>query len=112
TPASPVVQKGTAFYASLSMVKPNDRVEIRTDEQGRTIIAVADAVEKKFLLYDANTKRLYWQKSSLSENNSVTLHPDAYIHDAQRTLQPTELKRDNSLVIYTLRGMAVEIVKQ
>jgi len=112
TLASPVVQKGTTTYASLSSVQPNDRVEIRTDDQGRTVIALAEAAQKKFLLYDAGAKRLYWQKSSVSENNYVALHPDAYIHDAQRTLQPTDLKRDDSIVIYTLRGMAVEIVKQ
>ena len=112
TLVSPVVQKGTATYASLSMAQPNDRVEIRTDDQGRTVVAVAEAVQRKFLMYDAGTKRLYWQKTSSSENNSVALHPDAYVHDAQRTLLPTELKRDDSLAIYTLRGMAVEIVKQ
>src|SRR5690606_23167894 len=69
TLASPVVQKGTTTYASLSSVQPNDRVEIRTDDQGRTVSALAEAAQKKFLLYDAGAKRLYWQKSSVSENN-------------------------------------------
>lgn len=112
TLTSPVIYKGTTMYASLSTVQPNDRVEIRTDEQGRTIVTLAEVLQKKFLLYDANAKRLYWQKASLSENNYVALHPEAYLHDGQKTLQWSALKRDDSIVIYILRGMAVEVLKQ
>ena len=112
TITTPVVYKGTTMYASLSMVQPNDRVEIRTDEQGRTIITLAEVQQKKFLLYDAGAKKLYWQKSSTSENNAVSLHPDAYVHDGQKALQWSQLNRDDRITIYMLRGMAVEVQKQ
>jgi hypothetical protein len=112
TVTTPVVYKGTAMYASLSMVQPNDRVEIRTDEQGRTIVTLAEVQQKKFLLYDASAKKLYWQKSSASENNAVPLHPDVYVHDGQNALQWSQFKRDDRITVYMLRGMAVEVLKQ
>ncbi|WP_080839800.1 S-layer homology domain-containing protein [Cohnella massiliensis] len=108
---SPIVYKDSVVQSSLASVQVNDRVEVRKDEQDRNVVMIVPGVAKTFFRFDGNL--LYWKVASISEtNNFVRLHPQAYLHDASSTLTTGSFINGNAITIYTLRGQAVEVVKQ
>lgn len=108
--ASPLVYKDGVLQPSLSSVRAEDRVEIRKDEQDRTVITIVPGMAKTFFRIDGSL--LYWKVSSLSEtNNFVKLHPQVYIHNATTTLTASNLVNGDAITIYILRGQAIEVAK-
>lgn len=108
---SPIVYRGNTTLTSLASVQPDDRVEIRKDESGRTIVTIMDVQEKSFMKAEVSTRTLYWLKTTLSETNTVPYHPQVYVHDGDKTLSLSDLKYGDKIKIYSLRGTAMEIMK-
>jgi hypothetical protein len=109
--STPTVMRNGAVIGSLSSVKADDRVEIRLDDNDRPIIDIIPAVNKKYL--NNNTDTLFVQRvtSSLSENNTYLLHSQVYIHQGTKTLTFADLKNNDDIVLYVLRGKVIEIAK-
>ncbi|QJD82480.1 S-layer homology domain-containing protein [Cohnella herbarum] len=109
---APIVTKDNVTLGSLSSIKADDRVEIRVDENDRTIIQIIPAATKTVYHTDTLLNKLTVYKVNLNESNNVyTLTPQTYIHQGTRTMSLSELKKEDSIVVYILRGKVLEIVK-
>lgn len=107
--AAPSVVRNNSIVGSLSSIKADDRVEVRVDESGKAVIEIIAGISKTY--NNHNSSILYVNRSSLSESNTYDLHPQVYVHQGTRTVLLSELKKDDSLTLYILRGKVVEIVK-
>ena len=107
--AAPTVVRNNSVVGSLSSIKADDRVEVRVDENGKAVIEIVAGISKKYLNHNSTT--LYVARATLSENNTYDLHPQVYIHQGTRTVLLSEMKKDDALTLYILRGKVVEIAK-
>lgn len=107
--AAPSVVRNSSVVGSLSSIKADDRVEVRVDESGKAIIEIIAGISKTY--NNHNSSVLYVNRSSLSESNTYDLHPQVYVHQGTRTVLLSEMKKDDALTLYILRGKVVEIVK-
>ncbi|MBW5446567.1 hypothetical protein GE107_10900 [Cohnella sp. CFH 77786] len=108
---TPVVLKDTATYNTLAMVQPDDRVEVRQDENDRTVIEIVSPVKKLFWTYSSSSNSIQVRRSTLTENNVYNLDAQTYIHQGTTTLTPAQLQDGDPISIYILRGKVVEIAK-
>jgi S-layer homology domain. len=108
-PAAPTVTRANTVIGSLSSIKANDRVEIRVDENDKTVIEIIPAVSKQYLNH--NSSILYVNRASLNENNTYDLHPQVYVHQGANTILLSSMKKDDPITLYIVRGKVVEIVK-
>ncbi|TVY02348.1 S-layer homology domain-containing protein [Cohnella terricola] len=112
--AAPTVVRDGVTIGSLSSVKTDDRVEIRMDEYDRPIIQIIPALSKTVQYTDSTQRTVIVFRASVSDttNNVFTLHQQAYIHKGTTTLSLSDLKNQDSILLYALRDKAFEIVKQ
>ncbi|MBB6674753.1 S-layer homology domain-containing protein [Cohnella nanjingensis] len=106
-----VVKTGTT-YTSLATVQRDDRVEIRKDENDRNVITIIPSTRRFFGYADATTNTLYYKLDSSTQDSYVTLSPKLYLHKDTAIIPLSELRADDVITVYVLRGKAVEIVKQ
>lgn len=106
---SPIVTKDSATNTSLSAIQPNDRVEIRRDENDRVIIDIVSRNEKVFWQYNSSNNTIKVRVSHISENNTYNLETNTYIHQGATNLTASQLKDGDKIAIYILRGKVVEI---
>ncbi|MFC4598032.1 S-layer homology domain-containing protein [Cohnella hongkongensis] len=106
---APTVMRNNAVVGSLSSIKSSDRVEIRVDENDKTVIEIIPAISKQYLNHNSTT--LFVNRASLNENNTYELHPQVYIHQGANTVSLSSMKKDDPLSLYIVRGKVVEIVK-
>jgi len=111
---APTVVRDGATIGSLSSVKADDRVEIRLDEYDRPIIQIIPALTKTVQYTDSAQRTVIVFRSSINDTsiNTFTLHPQAYIHKGTTTLSLSDLKNQDTVLLYVLRDKAFEIVKQ
>lgn len=110
--ATPLVVRNGVSSNSLSAIQLDDRVELRKDENDRTILNVVTPVSKTYWRTDKTSNTFYYQKESLSDDNySVALSPQAYIHQGDTLITTDSLNFGDPINVYVLRGKAVEIVK-
>lgn len=110
--SSPIVMRGTST-STLASLKADDRVEVRKNENDRTVIEVIAPQEKKFWRYVASTRTismLLGPKETVREE--FVLHPQAYIHKGATTITAASLNTDDVIVLYVLRGQVVELEKK
>jgi hypothetical protein len=108
---SPLILRGSTTQGSLSSVLPDERVEIRKDENDRTVIQVVPALRKDFWKYDAATNTVNVRHATLTEEYSYPLDSKVYIHQGALRLTAADLKIDDAISVYLLHGKVVEIVK-
>ncbi|TJY44283.1 S-layer homology domain-containing protein [Cohnella pontilimi] len=108
---SPVIVRDNVSLGSLSVIQPEDRVEIRQDENDRIFVEVIPVLRKYFWKYSAGSQSIDVKRSTLDENYTYALHAQAYIHQGAALLNPTDLKDDDVISLYILRGKVVEIAK-
>ncbi|MBB6636771.1 S-layer homology domain-containing protein [Cohnella thailandensis] len=109
--ANVIVTKNGTTTGSLASVQAEDRVEVRANELGQTVVTVIAPVTKSVWYADAKTGTLHFLKSGTNADDSVSVSSTAYIHTGDTTLALTSLTNGNSVTVYVLRGKAVEIVK-
>ncbi|RKP56996.1 S-layer homology domain-containing protein [Cohnella endophytica] len=110
--STPLILKNNVVQSSLSTVSPDDRVEIRKDENDRVVIEVVPLLRKLYWYYEADSRTLNVKKETLADTNfSFTLHSQVYIHQGTTTLSLTDLRNDDAISLYVLRGKVFEIAK-
>jgi len=109
--SNPVIKRDNVVLSSLGAVVANDRVEIGRDENDRISVNVATTISKPFWRIDSVTKLLYVKSQLASEPNGFVLHPQIYIHQGDKVLGQADLKIDEAITLYVIKGKAVEIAK-
>jgi hypothetical protein len=110
--AAPLILKDGVVLSSLSSVQPDDRVEVRKDENDRVVIQVVPVLRKLFWYVESDTRTLNVKKETLADTNYYfTLHSQVYIHQGSTTLSLSDLHNDDAISLYVLRGKVVEIAK-
>jgi len=107
--SAPTVMRDGAVIGSLSSVKANDRIEVRIDENDRVVIDIIPGIVKGYNMH--NSAILYVNRATLNESNTYDLHPQVYVHQGTKTILLSDLRKDDSLTLYIVRGKVVEISK-
>lgn len=109
---TPLVVRNGVSSSSLSSIQLDDRVELRKDENDRTILTVVTPISKTYWRTDKTANTFYYQKESLNDDNySVVLSPQVYIHQGATQLTTDSLNFGDPINVYVLRNKAVEIAK-
>jgi hypothetical protein len=90
----------------------NDRVEIRKDVDGTSIINVLSSTKNVFWKYTSESRDLFVKRQYATDKNQFTLSPNAYIHQGDTTLLVQSLKENDNIVLYFNNDVIVEIQKQ
>ncbi|MFC5467701.1 S-layer homology domain-containing protein [Cohnella suwonensis] len=109
--ATPLVLKNNVVQSSLAAVSPDDRVEIRKDENDRVVIQIVTALRKQFWYYESSSRTLNVLHELTDPDYAFTLHPQAYIHLGTTVLTMADIKREDAISLYLLRGKIVEVAK-
>lgn len=104
------VVKNGSTASNLSALTQGDRVEIRKDIQGVTIIQVLEKIERAF--WQANNTEIQVKRKSINDNYRFTLSDKVFVHQGDTTLSVQSLKENDNIVLYLNNGVVVEIVKQ
>lgn len=104
------VTKNGSTATNLSVLSQGDRVEIRKDIQGLTIIQVLDKLERAF--WQASNTDIQVKRKSINDNYRFTLASNVFVHQGDTTLSVQSLKENDNIVLYLNNGVVVEIVKQ
>jgi hypothetical protein len=108
---NPIVMRDNVVLASLASVLVNDRVEIRMDENDRTVVQIVTPIKKTVWKIATDTQTLSVTHSFDDTNYSYKLDSGVYIHQGTTTLSLSDLKIDDNISLYFLRGKVVEVVK-
>ncbi|TFE30063.1 S-layer homology domain-containing protein [Cohnella luojiensis] len=109
---TPIIMRDNVVLSSLTTVQPDDRVEIRKDENDRVVIQIVPVLRKIFWYAEIDTRTINVKKETLTDTNFYfTVHPTAYIHQGTTTLSLADLRNDDAISLYILRGKVVEIAR-
>lgn len=106
-----IIREGTTTTA-LSNLTTSDRVEIRKDTDGSTIITVLPQLSRAFSRYDSTTNSIVTKRANLNDKYQFTIASNAYIHQGDTTLSVQSLKENDNIIMYFNKDIVVEIVKQ
>lgn len=106
-----IIRDGSTTSA-LSNLTATDRVELRKDTDGVTIIRVLPQLNKFFSRYESATNSLSTKRSNFNENYQFILAPNVFIHQGDTTLSVQSLKENDNIILYFNNDVVVEIVKQ
>lgn len=106
-----IIREGTTTTA-LSNLTTADRVEIRKDTDGSTIIYVLPQLSRSFSRYDGTTSSIVTKRANLNDKYQFTIASNAYIHQGDTTLSVQSLKENDNIIMYFNKDIVVEIVKQ
>ncbi|NMO97980.1 S-layer homology domain-containing protein [Paenibacillus lemnae] len=104
------VIRGGAVSSSLSSLTTNDRVEVRKDIDGTTIVKVLDSLSRSFWRYengDILVKRTY-----TTDDYRFRAASNVFVHQNDQNLSVQSLKENDNIVLYFSNGSVVEVVKQ
>ncbi|OIB04616.1 S-layer protein [Paenibacillus sp. LC231] len=104
------VVKNGSTASNLSALTSGDRVEIRKDIQGVTMIQVLEKVERAF--WQASSTEIQVKRKSINDNFRYVLSDKVFVHQGDTTLSVQSLKENDNIVLYLNNGVVVEIVKQ
>ncbi|MNP40261.1 hypothetical protein D3C76_1338900 [compost metagenome] len=96
----------------LNSLVPTERVEIRKDVDGTTIINVLNSSKQVFWKYTDASRELLVKRQYATDNNRFILSPNAYIHQGDTTLLVQSFKENDNIVLYFHNDIVVEIQKQ
>ncbi|RAR45119.1 S-layer homology domain-containing protein [Paenibacillus sp. MDMC362] len=104
------VIKNGSTASNVSPLTSGDRVEIRKDIQGVTMIQVLEKVERAF--WQASSTEIQVKRKSMNDNFRYVLSDKVFVHQGDTTLSVQSLKENDNIVLYLNNGVVVEIVKQ
>lgn len=104
-----VRREGTTRVGTLSDLRANERVEIATDEDGRIWATILTREEKRYWQYDKKDRVVSFYKVRLSDENEFKLHEDALIHDGGVPIGIEELEDRETVAVWLLHGVVIEI---
>lgn len=98
---------------SLGSLAVSDRVEMRKDADGSTVIHVLPTISRYFSRYESTTNQVVVKRDSINdENYRFLLASNAYIHQGDTTLSVQSLKENDNITVYFNNDVIIEIVKQ
>ncbi|WP_233476119.1 hypothetical protein [Paenibacillus sonchi] len=98
---------------SLGSLTTADRVEVRKDSDGSTIIRVLSQQSRVFWRYESGTNEILVKRASASDSNyRFVPGPNVYIHQGDTTLPVQSLKENDKIIMYFNNNILVEIAKQ
>lgn len=97
---------------NISNVAAGNRVEVRKDADGNTVVKVLNVTTQSFWKYDSYAKEIYVKRQNVNDTGYYPLSPAAYIHQGDTTLTVQSLKENDNIVLYLNNGTIVEIQKQ
>ncbi len=106
-----IVRDGVTSTA-ISGIAVADRVVVRKDIDGSTIIRVLPQLSRTFSRYESGTNSLVTKRENLTENYRFSLDSKVYIHQGDTTLSVQSLKENDNIIVYFNNNVVVEIVKQ
>lgn len=107
-----IVRDGNTSTA-LSSLAVSDRVELRKDADGFTIIRVLPKQTRYFSRYESLANLVVVKRDNLNEENyRFLLAPNAYIHQGDTTISVQSLKENDNITVYFNNDVIVEIQKQ
>lgn len=90
-----------------------DRVDVRKDADGSTIITVLKQLSRSISRYDSLNGQIVTKRSSLSDTNyQFYINSNVYIHQGDTTLSVQSLKENDNIILYFKNDVVVEVVKQ
>lgn len=102
-----------ATTGSLGNLTTADRVEVRKDADGSTIITVLKQLSRSISRYDSLNGQIVTKRSSISDTNyQFYISPSVYIHQGDTTLSVQSLKENDNIILYFKNDTVVEVVKQ
>lgn len=104
------VVKNGLTASNFSTLTSGDRVEIRKDIQGVTIVQVMEKVDRAF--WQASNTEIQVKRKSINDNFRYVLSDKVFVHQGDTTLSVQSLKENDNIVLYLNNGVVVEIVKQ
>ncbi|WP_373229648.1 S-layer homology domain-containing protein [Cohnella sp.] len=109
---NPIIMRDNTIVASLASVMPEDRVEIRKDENDRTIVQIITPLKKTVQSVNVSTSTLVIKKATINDTNfTFTVDSSVYIHQGSTTLNLSSLTNGDPISLYFVRGKLLEIVK-
>ncbi|MGM1046176.1 MAG: S-layer homology domain-containing protein [Bacillota bacterium] len=104
------INRGGVTSTNLNSVTVNDRVEIRKDVDGTTIVKVLDTTSRSFWRYENGD--VFVKRKNTTENYRFPAASNLYVHQGDQNLSVQSLKENDNIVLYFNNGAVVEIVKQ
>lgn len=99
--------------AALSGLVAGERVEVRKDADGSTLIRVLTKLSRTVSRYDGTSRTLFVKRSDINDdNNRFVLPANVYIHQGATTLSVQSLQDNDKIDLYFNNNVVVEIVKQ
>lgn len=110
--ANPIIMRDNAVLNSLASVMPEDRVEIRKDENDRTIVQIITPQKKTVHSVTVSTNTLIIKKASINDTNfTFTVDSSVYIHQGTAILSLSSLTNGDPISLYFVRDKLMEISK-
>ncbi|WP_307586597.1 S-layer homology domain-containing protein [Paenibacillus wynnii] len=105
--------RASGTSTSLSSLAVSERVELRKDADGSTIIRVLPMLSRYFSRYESSSNQVVVKRDSINdENYRFQLASNAYIHQGDTTLTVQSLKENDNITVYFNNDVIIEIVKQ
>lgn len=108
---TPILRRDTTALTGLAAIQVGDLVEVSKDENDRTVVEVAVALNRVFWKLDATTKILSVKRATLNEKYEFALSPQVYVHQGTTTIALASLQNGDAITLYSLRGTVFEIAK-
>lgn len=97
--------------ATLTSLKPNDRVEIVKDASEKTIIHVAAAAKRTFASYDNVLNQVLFKPLGSGSKDRYNLFARAYLHKGTQTVTAGAFAESEEVNVYVIDDKIVEIEK-
>ncbi|MDR0270682.1 S-layer homology domain-containing protein [Paenibacillus sp.] len=110
--ASSKIVNDVGSALNISNVAAGNRVEVRKDFEGNSVVKLLNISTAAFWKYDSYSKEIYVKRQNVNDAGHYVLSPAAYIHQGDTTLTVQSLKENDNIVMYLNNGMIVEIQKQ
>ncbi|WP_410514869.1 S-layer homology domain-containing protein [Paenibacillus sp. BR2-3] len=113
TGSSVKIVRDSVTSTSLGSLAVSERVEVRKDADGSTIIRVLPKQNRDFSRYESTGNQVVVKRENLNdENYRFQLASNAYIHQGDTTLSVQSIKENDNITLYFNNDVIVEIVKQ
>lgn len=104
------VDRGGVISTNLNSITTNDRVEVRKDVDGTTVVKVLESQSRSFWRYENGD--VFVKRKNTSDNYRFPASANLYVHQGDQNLSVQSLKENDNIVLYFNNGNVVEIVKQ
>ncbi|TMV51195.1 S-layer homology domain-containing protein [Paenibacillus mesophilus] len=109
--ANAIVKSGNTVLPSLSVLNPEDRIQIVKNSGGSTIVQLIGGQQRTVQSYDATTREMTFMRASINDKANYLLHSKAYLHQGTQVLAPTSFVAGETVTVYFLNDRVLEIAK-